>query len=401
MQSAPFGADFDVVVAGAGLAGLAAALGLAQAGFMTALCGPPDPLGKGRSVALHDGSVRLLAKRGVWGAVEAAASPLRKLRLVDDVGALFAAPRLEFRSQEIGLDAFGWNVENAELAEILGRAAGCAANLTWIASPVAAYSFSPQSCRMTLADGNVLAARLAVGADGRGSLARQSAGIGVRARPYAQVALTAILAHARPHDDASTEFHTRQGPFTFVPLAARPGAPMRSSLVWAMSPAESKRRAALGDAALAGEIERQSRSMLGALRILGERGVFPVSWQAAASMTGERLALVGDAAHGLPPIGAQGLNLGLRDGEGLIEALVEARFGGQDIGGAKALARYGALRRFDVASRAAIVDALNRSLIAGWAPLDFGRSVGLAALGAIGPLRRFAMRQGVAPRRAG
>jgi 2-octaprenyl-6-methoxyphenol hydroxylase len=251
---------------------------------------------------------------------------------------------------------------------------------------------------LRLADGRLFQARLVVGADGRGSSARKAAGIEARTHRYPQSALTALLAHTRPHDDYTSEFHTRQGPFTLVPLPAAPGARWRSSLVWVMSPAEAARRAALDDEALAGEIERQARSLLGAMRVEGERGVFPMARQIVARLTATRLALVGDAAHAFPPIGAQGLNLGLRDVESLLKSAREAADAGEDIGGEAALARYARSRGPDILTRTSAVDALNRSLIARFAPIDAARGLGLAALGAIGPLRRFVMREGVAPR---
>ena len=182
-----------------------------------------------------------------------------------------------------------------------------------------------------------------------------------------------------------------------MPLRDSASGAMRSSLVWVMSPREARRRAALGDAELAREIEIQAHSMLGKMTIEGGRGIFPLVWQKAASMIGERLALIGDAAHVLPPIGAQGLNLGLRDAAHLIEAASEARIAGGDIGGPRTLQHFENLRRTDVAFRMGAVDALNRSLLAAFAPADFARGLGLAALAAIGPLRRLVMREGVAP----
>ena len=161
-----------------------------------------------------------------------------------------------------------------------------------------------------------------------------------------------------------------------------------------MSHAQAARRGALDDGALANEIERQARSLCGAMRIEGARGLFPMSRQSVARLTATRLALIGDAAHALPPIGAQGLNLGLRDVEDLIAAVSRV----EDIGGAATLKRYAEARRADVALRMIAVDGLNRALLAHFAPIDLARGLGLAALAAIGPLRRLAMREGLASR---
>jgi 2-octaprenyl-6-methoxyphenol hydroxylase len=387
--------DCDVFVVGAALAGLAAAIGFARAGFSVVSCGAPERLGAGRTVALLGRSIDFLAELDVWREIAPLAAPLRSLRVIDDTGGLFPPRPVEFHADEIGLDAFGWNIENAILGDRLASAASGQSNLRRIESKVVSFDFAAARARVRLADGRAFQARLVVGADGRGSPARKAAGIEAGAHPYPQSALTVFLAHKRPHDDYSTEFHTRQGPFTLVPLPAAPDARFRSSLVWVMSHAEAARREALDDDALAGEIEEQSRSLLGAVRIAGARGVFPMVRQVAARLTAARLALVGDAAHALPPIGAQGLNLGLRDVKGLIEAAREAE--GGDIGGAPTLERYSRSRGPDIAIRTAAVDGLNRSLLAHFAPIDAARGIGLAALGAIGPLRRFVMREGVAP----
>jgi len=391
------GESCDVFVVGAGLAGLAAAIGFARAGRRVVSAGASERLGQGRTVALLGASVDFLDQLGVWPTVAPRAAPMRGLRIVDDTGSLFAPPPVEFRAGEIGRDVFGWNVENSALADALEAAAAAQPNLIRIPACVARFEFAPERAALTLADGRVFAAALVVGADGRASPSRRAAGISARTRRYPQSALTVVLAHARPHDDVSTEFHTRQGPFTLVPLPATPGAPNRSSLVWAMGEAEAKRRAALDDAALAAEIERQARALLGAMRIEGERGLFPLARQSVGRLVATRLALVGDAAHAFPPIGAQGLNLGLRD----VKALIAAATASGDLGADAALEAYARSRAADVLFRTAAVAGLNRSLLAACAPVDLARGLGLAALGAIGPLRRLAMRQGVAPLFAG
>jgi 2-octaprenyl-6-methoxyphenol hydroxylase len=391
----------DVLIAGAGLAGLTAAIAFARAGFDVVSSGAGERLARGRTVAMLDRSIAYLDSLGVWPAIEAEAAPMRALRMIDDTGALFPPRPVEFLCSEIGLETFGWNVENDLMADVLAAAVAATAGIERTALTVATYDFSGDRALARLEDGRAIVAALIIGADGRASPARRAAGLTARARRFPQSALTALLAHRLPHRDFSTEFHTRQGPFTLVPLPPRASAPDRSSLVWLMSEAEARRREALDDAALAREIERQARSLLGAMRLEGPRGVFPMVRQIVPKLTSPRLALVGDAAHAFPPIGAQGLNLGLRDVESAVQAAVAARAEGRDIGGAIALSAYERARRSDILTRTSVVDGLNRALLTHFAPLDFARGAGLAMLGAIGPLRRFVMREGVAPRFGG
>ena len=374
---------------------------MAQAGFDVVCCGAAERTGRGRTVALLDQSVAFLDSLGLWSGLQSRAAPLRSLRLIDDSGTLFPPRPVEFHAAEIGLGAFGWNIENDRMAEALAAAVAQIASVERIEDGVAAYDFSADAVRARLKDGRVISARLAIGADGRDSRARRAAGLKARLHRYPQSALTAFLAHRLPHDDFSTEFHTRGGPFTLVPLPANATAPNRSSLVWVMGQEEARRREGLDDEALAREIERQGHSILGAMRIEGERGFFPMARQTVPKIVAERLALVGDAAHVLPPIGAQGLNLGLRDVEAIIVVTVEARAEGRDIGGTETLRAYERARRADIALRTGAVDGLNRSLLTRFAPVDVARGAGLATLSAVGPLRRLVTRAGIGPRRAG
>jgi 2-octaprenyl-6-methoxyphenol hydroxylase len=243
-----------------------------------------------------------------------------------------------------------------------------------------------------LKSGDVQRARIMVGADGRKSLCRAAAGIALDEHRYPQVALTLCLSHARPHRNTSTEFHTASGPFTLVPL---PGN--RSSLVWVLDPGAADELAAYDDTELGHAVENASHSILGKVRIESSRGLFPLLAAVARRFADKRIVLVGEAAHVLPPIGAQGLNLGLRDAATIAELIVAARRYGHDIGGADLLARYDHMRRADVGSRTLAVDLLNRALLSDLLALQGARGLGLYLLDRVGPLRRAVMREGIAP----
>jgi 2-octaprenyl-6-methoxyphenol hydroxylase len=382
----------DVVVVGGGPAGLTAAIAVAQAGAKTVLMARKAPYADNRTTALLDASVAILESIGVWDACRDSAAPLCTMRLVDDTGRLIRAPELHFDCGEIGLDAFGYNIENRILVEALERRAAELPALSRIDDNAASVEPSATDVVVRGEQGQALHARLAIGADGRNSICRTGAHIEVRRRALAQSALTLNIEHTRPHDNISTEFHTAYGPCVFVPL---PGN--RSSVVWVTRPEEAARLAGLTDDDLTAALERQSHYHLGKLRIGAARHIFPLAIEQASTIAAHRIALVGEAAHVLPPIGAQGLNLGLRDAAEIATIAGEALMHGEDPGAQTALDRYQRQRQIDIRGRIAMVDFANRTLLSGFLPAQMVRAAGMQALLWSGPLRRFVMRQAIAP----
>jgi 2-octaprenyl-6-methoxyphenol hydroxylase len=383
------------IVVGGGPAGLTAAIALAAGGIDTVLIRKRSAAPDYRTTALLAGSVTALTTLGVWNLCAAHAAPLRVMRLVDDTGRLWRAPEVKFDAQEIGLDAFGHNIENRHLVAALDRRAHGLPDLRIVEDEVSSVTPGERSALVALKTGAHLDAQLIVGADGRRSLCRDAAGIGFEEQEYPQVALTLCLKHSRPHHDTSTEFHTPSGPFTLVPL---PGN--RSSLVWVLDPADADDLTALDDDALADEIERAAHSILGKIEVEPGRGLFALTRARAKRFSANRVALVGEAAHVIPPIGAQGLNLGLRDAATIGELAISADRAARDIGGINVLAAYDKMRRADVGSRTVAVDLLNRSLLSDFLPVQGARGLGLYAIDRIGPLRRALMREGVTPHAA-
>jgi 2-octaprenyl-6-methoxyphenol hydroxylase len=378
----------EVAVIGAGPAGLVSAIALA-AGVDTLLVAPPAQADH-RTTALLAGSVTALDTLGVWQSCARQAAPLKKLRVVDDTRRLFRAPEVLFTAAEIDNEAFGYNIENRHLVAALQRRAA-ALNLKSIAAPALAIENEASAVVIRHADGTARV-QLAIGADGARSICRTAAGIATRRRAYPQAALTLNLTHARTHDDTSTEFHTEEGPFTLVPLPGR-----RSSLVCVVAPTHCAELAAMNDAALSAEIERRAHSLLGRVTVEAGRGIFPLAVETADSLARNRIVLVGEAAHVVPPIGAQGLNLGIRDAAAIAEIVADAHQRGVDVGAAEVLTRYDTERRADIVTRTLAVDLLNRSLLSEFVPAHGARGLSLYLIDRIGPLRRAMMREGITP----
>lgn len=393
--------SFDVAVVGGGPAGLATAIALALTGASTALVARRAPYGDNRTTALLGGSADFLLDLGVWQSCADKAAALTTMRLVDDTPRLIRAPEVRFTASEIGLEAFGYNMPNSALVEALEQRAAMLANLTRIAEDADTVVVSDDAVTISTASGRLVAAQLVVGADGRHSLCREAAGIGVSSRALNQSALTFNLTCARPHHNISTEFHTPHGPCVFVPL---PGD--RCSVVWVSTPKEADRLFALDDDALSLAAEKQAHHIFGRMQVEPGRNVFPLAIERPRQYAANRVALVGEAAHVVPPIGAQGLNLGLRDAMDIADLVRKARDRGEDLGAPGLLSRYASARRADILSRTFAIDMANRSLLSELLPVQTFRALGMHLIGAFGPLRRLAIREGLAPswrfdRRAG
>jgi len=389
---------YDALVVGGGPAGLTAAIALAEAGTRTALLARRAPYADNRTTALLGESIGLLERLGVWRRCSDKSAALHTMRLVDDTGRLIRAPEVRFESGEIGLEQFGYNIDNRSLIAALEERAAELSGLTRTDDEAASIEPEDASVGVRTTTGQSLAARLVIGADGRHSVCREAAGITVRRRELNQSALTFNIAHKRPHKNISTEFHTPEGPCVFVPL---PGD--RCSIVWVSSPAKAARLIALSDDELAEAAEKRSHSIFGRVRVEPGRNLFPLAIERPGQYAKHRVVLVGESAHVLPPIGAQGLNMGLRDAADIADIVGKTISAGEDPGAPQVLVRYQSARRSDVMSRTFAIDIANRSLLSDLLPVQSLRAAGLHLIGSIGPLRRLAMREGLAPswRRAG
>jgi 2-octaprenyl-6-methoxyphenol hydroxylase len=380
--------QFDIAIVGAGLAGSLAALALSDSGRSIALIAPPARATDSRTTALMDQSIAFLKTLGLWDDIARHAAALETMQILDGTSRLLRAPPVAFRASEVDLPAFGYNIPNAPFLDILDARLAADSNIVRLEDGVTAATSFETGVELALDSGERVTAALVVGADGRKSRIRDGAGISVRNWSYPQSAVVLNFAHERPHGNVSTEFHTESGPFTQVPL---PGN--RSSLVWVLPPKEASRMRELSAADLGRAVEERMQSMLGRVTVDGSAQSFPLSGMTANHFGKGRFVLVGEAAHAFPPIGAQGLNLSLRDIMALRDLIrIDEPANYSGIG-----ERFDRKRQADIRSRTVSVDLLNRSLLSDFLPVQFLRSAGLHLLSALGPLRSIVMREGIEP----
>lgn len=389
--------ETDILIVGGGLNGAVLALALAQSGLTVTLADArpaparAEPGFDGRAYALAIASRRLLEAIGIWSALAGRAQPILQIKASDGRAGEGAAPFfLTFDAAEIEEGPMGFMVEDRHLYAALVAALQSTPGVTLLSeATVVGQAVTATQATITLASGEVLTGRLLIGCDGRGSATATRAGIRRTGWGYRQTALVTAVHHSLPHNGIAHQFFMPEGPLAILPL---PGG-QHSSIVWSEEETRAAEIQALPDADYLTALRPRFGDFLGEIALVGTRFTYPLSLSLAESLIGPRLALVGDAAHGVHPIAGQGLNLGLRDVGALAEVLVDAMRRGEDIGAPDVLARYQRWRRFDSTALALGMDTVNRLFSNDNPLLRAARDAGLGIVNAVPALRRGFMRQ--------
>ena len=386
----------DLIIVGGGLNGLALALAAASAGFsVTIIDALPRAVRSlrefdGRSYALALTSKRLLQGIGVWGAVADHAQPMLEIKVTDGRAGEGAAPwMIHFDHAEIEEGPMGFLVEDRHLRAAFLAAMDGSNLITQIDSArVVAQEIMPDGVTVTLDSGDIVSGRLLIGSDGRGSGTAKRAGINRIGWGYDQTAVVCAVAHDKPHGGIAHQFFMPNGPLAILPLTGN-----RSSIVWSETTDRAAQLMTLDDDQFLDALRPAFGSFLGQISLEGARFSYPLGLTLAQSFIADRVALIGDAAHGVHPIAGQGLNAGLRDVAALAQVLSEAHARGEDIGAAQPLARYQTWRRFDTTTLALATDTFNRLFSNNNPLLRAARDIGMAAINATPTLRRGFIRE--------
>jgi len=384
----------DLVIGGAGFAGLALAIALVEAlgpQFKIVVADPAlrheqsrDP----RASAIAAAARRLFEAIGVWEAVEAQAQPMLDMIVTDSkVGDAVRPTFLTFEGEVQPGEPFAHMIENRVLTDALvAKARTLGIDLR--ATPVTRFDNRTNAVDVTFDDGATVTARLLVGADGARSQIREQAGIATHGWSYGQSAIVCTVAHERPHNGRAEEHFLPPGPFAILPLTGN-----RVSIVWTERTGDAERYVAMSDADFHDELEKRFGLHLGDIEVVGQRRAFPLGLYTARAFIAERLALIGDAAHVIHPIAGQGLNMGLRDVAALAEAVTDTARLGLDVGGADVLERYQRWRRFDTAMMGVATDSLNRLFSNRSDVLRLARDIGLGLVERVPAMKRMFIRE--------
>lgn len=388
--------DTDIAIIGGGLNGTTLALALAQAGqrvtLIDRLADAPrkDAAFDGRSYALALASTRLLDGVGEWAALEPDAQPMLEIKVTDGRAGDGPSPMfMHFDHAEIEEGPMGFMVQDRHLRPVLLDAVAATDTVQIMnAQTVIAQEPDTNGITLTFENGETLRARLAIGADGRATGTGQRAGIKRTEWSYDQTALVCAISHELPHHGVAHQFFMPPGPLAILPLTGN-----RSSIVWSETAANAAAINALSDQDYLGVLRPRFGSFLGEVALAGARYTYPLGLSLAHEMIAPRVALVGDAAHGVHPIAGQGLNAGLRDIAALAEVIADAARRGEDIGSEAALARYQEWRRFDNTTLALATDSFNRLFSNDNPMIRMARDIGMAAVNALPALRRGFIRE--------
>ncbi len=393
--------DTDILISGGGVAGLTAAAAFGSAGYRVICADPSPPVTNDidasadlRTTAFLQPSIPVLQSAGLWDRLAPNAAPLQIMRIID-AGGPIAEPRVikDFIAADISDQPFGWNLPNWLLRREMLARLGELPNVLFLPGiATTALMTRSEQALVRLSDGRRVSAKLVIAADGRASTMRDAAGISVKTMRYGQKALAFFVTHLIPHHNVSTEIHRSGGPFTLVPLPDRDGSPC-SAVVWMERGPEVARLLDLPVTEFETAMNLRSCQVLGPLTLASRRSVWPIISQIAAEMVGERLALMAEAAHVVPPIGAQGLNMSLADLAALLDLAAK-----HDLGSAAMLSAYAKRRHLEVKVRVSGIDALNRISMLGSPTLRDLRAAGLNALYSLAPLRKTLMKAGLGMR---